>query len=294
MPEIMTPVQLRNGRWYKREDCHRGDFGVNGSKLRACQHLLRQAVDRGAKRIISASSVLSPQSAMAAVVARDLGIPCTLIYGATRPETIMRHAAPVIAATAGGQFEYVPVGFNPYLQRAALIRAAAEPGAYVLNYGITPPLNSSQVDIAAFHFSGAQQVANLPLNVETLVIPFGSGNTAAGVLYGLSQYRNEVRRVVLVGIGPSRLNWLRGRLDLLGARLVQAEIEHIDLHGLRYATYQQRMPGNADGIELHPTYEGKVVRYLDETQPSWWTRRDGSTGMWIVGGSIGVLKEEAA
>jgi uncharacterized membrane protein len=45
--------------------------------------------------------------------------------------------------------------------------------------------------------------------------------------------------------------------------------------------------GFADGIVLHPTYEGKVVRYLDEHRPSWWTRRDGSTALWIVGGPIG-------
>jgi hypothetical protein len=61
----------------------------------------------------------------------------------------------------------------------------------------------------------------------------------------------------------------------------------VDLHGSRYASYSDRMPGRADGIVLHPTYEGKVVRYLDEHRPSWWTRRDGSTALWIVGGPIG-------
>ena len=46
------------------------------------------------------------------------------------------------------------------------------------------------------------------------------------------------------------------------------------------------MPGQADGIVLHPTYEGKVVRYLDEKAPEWWVRRDGTTCLWIVGGPL--------
>lgn len=228
---------------------------------------------------------------MAAVVARDLGLPCTLIYGATRPETVVRHIAPVIAASAGGEFEFVPVGFNPYLQRAARIRQANEPGSYVLNYGITPPGDATPADVEAFHRSAAEQVHNLPVNVETLVIPFGSGNSAAGVLYGLHRYGPVgVRRVVLVGIGPSRREWLHARLDRLGVDfdLTPVRIEVIDLHAMRYATYAQRMPGQADGIDLHPTYEGKVVRYLDEKSPAWWTRRDGTTALWIVGGQIGT------
>ena len=37
---------------------------------------------------------------------------------------------------------------------------------------------------------------------------------------------------------------------------------------------------------IRDSYEGKVVRYLDAAEPEWWTRRDGSTAFWIVGGPL--------
>lgn len=286
-----TPVELRNGRWYKREDLYRApsciNGTVNGSKLRACQHLIDRARSRGVTRVISAASVLSPQSAMAAVVARDKGLKCTVIVGATTPEKALRHRSIAIAAEAGAEIEAVPVAYNPYLQKAARDRADAEPNAWRLPYGITTEDKASVEDIRAFVQVGAEATGNLPPEVQTLVIPFGSGNTALGVLYGLFMSRHLPRRVVLVGIGPDRRAWLNARLALLDVPWPSGvDLLHLDLHGTGYASYGDKMPGAVDGIELHPTYEGKVLRYLDEKAPRFWTRRDGSTCLWIVGGPI--------
>lgn len=285
-PVSLTPVEDRNGRLYKREDLHSAAHGVNGAKLRACQHLIGRAAERGARRIVSAASVLSPQNAMAAVVAAEHGLPCTVILGATKPETSMRHKAVAIAAAAGADFEYVPVGYNPYLQKAARDRVDREPDAYHLQYGITVPPKAHLDEVRAFHSVGATQVRNLPRKVSTLVVPFGSGNTAASVLLGLSLHRPpNLRRVVLVGIGPDRRAWLTDRLAALGADM-PAGLTHYDLHGTGFARYADKMPETRDGIAFHPTYEGKVVRYLDQHAPEWWTRRDGTTCLWIVGGPL--------
>jgi hypothetical protein len=287
-PTALTPVELREGRWYKREDLYTLPQGVNGAKLRACQHLIGGGKARGATRVISAASLLSPQNAMAAVVARSLGMGCTVIIGGSRPDTAKRHLSYRIAEAAGADFLHVPVGYNPYLQKKAGELAAAHPDWYWLRYGITTPPDASTSDLRAFAQVGGDQVDNLPDTVETLVIPFGSGNTAAGVLYGLSRRAPAaLKRVVLVGIGPNRLQWLSDRLERLGAeRVPGAELEHLDLHGTGYASYGDRMPATVDGIVCHPTYEGKVVRYLDEHAPEWWARRDGTTCLWIVGGPL--------
>lgn len=279
----LTPFQLRAGRWYKREDLNRGPAGVNGAKLRACDHLIGQAAERGARRVISAASVLSPQNAMAAVLAAHYGLGCTVVVGGTSPRTTFRHRAMQIARDAGAGFEFIGVGYNPALQAHAARLTDLDPDAYWLRYGITPPPGADVKELEAFHWTAGAQVENLPLGVRTLVIPFGSGNTGAGVLLGLARFNPPVERVVLVCIGPDRQAWLRTRLSALG---VQGYWETIDLHGTGYATYGDRMPGTADGITLHPTYEGKVVRYLDEHRPDWWLRRDGTTCLWIVGGPL--------
>lgn len=288
----LTPVEDRNGRYYKREDAHRAGGGTNGAKLRACQHLIGKAVSEGATRIVTAASVLSPQHAIVANVSRQLGVPSLHIVGGTKPTTAQRHPSVQSALRAGAKFEFVPVGYNPYLQKAARERTASLEKAYLLHYGITPPPGATPRELAAFHDTGAQQVRNLPPGVRTLVIPFGSGNSAAGVLYGISQFRPAgLRQVKLIGIGPNRLEWLFDRLATIGAK-IDYDIEHFDLHGTGYAKYGDKMPGEADGIVLHPTYEGKVVRYLDELAPSWWTRRNGTTCMWIVGGPLPTVKKE--
>ena len=283
----LTPFELRNGRWYKREDLHRGPAGVNGSKLRACDHLISRAAGTGARRVISAASVLSPQNAMASILAARYGMTCTIVAGGTTERTAFRHRSMQTARSTGADFEFIKVGYNPALQAHAKQLAAADPTAYWLQYGITPPPSATRHELFDFHWTAGAQVENLPARVRTLVIPFGSGNTGAGVLLGLSKFEPMLERIVLVCIGPDRQPWLRNRLNTLGLPGHGNWWETIDLHGSGYATYGDRMPGTADGITLHPTYEGKVVRYLDEHAPDWWTRRDGSTALWIVGGPIG-------
>lgn len=287
-PTDLTPVEDHDGLWVKREDLHRNAaYGVNGAKYRACRHLMSRAVLEGAETVVSASSVLSPQAAMAAVLAEELGLDCRIIVGGTTPEKAVRHKSIAIAATAGAEIEAIAVGYNPALQKAAF-RAAEAEGVWRLPYGISTPADAPLEDLEAFVKVGAPQTANLPDEVETLVIPFGSGNTAAGVLYGLHDERPEaLRKVVLVGIGPDRLGWVEARLGQLGRTMVPEGVElvHAPLHPW-FATYGDRMPETLDGIVLHPTYEGKVVRFLNQAEPDYWTRNDGTTALWIVGGPL--------
>jgi len=290
-PNELTPVELRNGRYYKREDLHRNEkYGVNGAKFRACRHLFSRAIAEGATSVVSASSVLSPQAAMAGVLAEEFGMDCTLVLGATKETTAPKHISVKIAMDAGATLNLdSKVAYNPVIQKAGN-RLSEELGAWQLPYGITTPGNAPPAEVEAFLEVGGVQVVNLPKEVETLVIPFGSGNTAAGVLYGLSQFlpTNGLKRVVLVGVGPDRLAWVKSRLDYVGVNMdaLPFEIVHMPLHGW-YADYADRMPETADEIVMHPTYEGKVVRFLNESKFPWWQNRDSKTCLWIVGGPIG-------
>lgn len=284
----LTPVELRNGIWYKREDLYRIDPpGVNGSKLRACQYLINGARSAGYQKVVSAQSVLSPQAAMSAVVAQQVGLDCEIIVGATTPEKAVRHPSIRIAVDAGATVRAVPVAYNTALQKAAH-KAAEEPGVWRMPYGITTPADAGTEEIEEFLKVGAAQTANLPDDIETLVLPFGSANTACGVLYGLhDKWPMELQDVYLMEIGPSRRDWATDRLERVGRSTVPdgIRLHYITLHDV-WATYGDRMPETLDGIRFHPTYEGKMIRYLNLVKPEWWTRRDGSTCFWIVGGEF--------
>lgn len=292
-PEALTPWQNRNGMWYKREDYHRNRYGVNGAKYRACRHLIETAAkERGVDHIVSAQSVRSPQAAIAATLAEEMDLGCTIVVGASKPETAAKHPSIRIALEAGAMLDTSrKVAYNGVIQPYAA-RLAEELGAYQVPYAISPPADAPDEAVEAFLRVGALQARNLPPEVETLVIAFGSGNTTAGMLYGLSRFApegNRVRRVVLVGVGPDRMQYLGQRLEQAGVDTLDLwenlEIVHIPLHGW-YAEYADLMPETLDGIFLHPTYEGKVARYLNEDKPDWWTRRDETTGFWIVGGPM--------
>ena len=60
-PKDVTPVELRDGMFYKREDALSRPSGANGSKLRACFHLAERAKEQGYDTVVSAQSVLSPK-----------------------------------------------------------------------------------------------------------------------------------------------------------------------------------------------------------------------------------------
>ena len=57
-------------------------------------------------------------------------------------------------------------------------------------------------------------------------------------------------------------------------------VHHYDLHKTKYVDYQDEMPWEHNGIELHPTYEGKVMTYVNEKLPFLMNEK---TMFWIVG-----------
>jgi hypothetical protein len=90
----------------------------------------------------------------------------------------------------------------------------------------------------------------------------------------------------MVIVGPDRRGWLWERLETIRrvsgvdvARYVAGlNMEYHDLHGTGYATYADRMPWTTSGIEMHPTYEGKICRYFHENGIDL-----GGSTFWIVG-----------
>ncbi len=279
-PDDLTPWELRGGRHYKREDYHRNPYGANGAKYRLARWMMKRAQDAGYSHVVSAQSVLSPQSSIVATLAEELGMDCTLCYGASRATTAVRHRNVAIAAQAGAHFDFTcRVAYNGALQSHGA-RVAAELGAWQMPYVSTP----GPEDLEEALEVGGAQARNLPRGIRHLVIPFWSGNTASGILYGLDKYgTKDVEDILLVGIGPDRWDWLNARLAVVGAHQIMAMVRHVPLHPA-FARYADAMPETLDGITFHPTYEGKVIRYLNQSLWTPWRKRDDSVGFWIVGG----------
>lgn len=291
-PPELTRVEQRAGRWYKREDATVHRSGVNGAKWRQCQYLIRRAREAGHEGVVTGASVLSPQLAMTAVAAANEGLRCTIVVGGTTLESAAKAKSVALALRHGADLRTAAVGYNPALQQLVR-RHVAETGDYELRYGVTTGPDATNDDVLAFHRVGAPQARNLPTDVRTLVVPFGTGNSTASLLLGLAERPEDPpERIVLAGIGPNRLEWLHERLakmgDARGEPLRELPIFHHDLHGAGLVRYTDRVRWTSDGIRLHPTYEAKVARWLDgnpHVAPGW-AERDGTACLWIIGGDL--------
>lgn len=284
---MLSPINTMFGIQFKRDDLYRRENGVNGSKLRACEYLIDRAIRDGAKSVVSGAACISPQHAIVSTICRERGLPYVSIIGGVDAEkAVKNHKSVAIAHANGASFISRPVGFNPALQRAAK-QHSEETGSYVLRYGIAIEDDASVADIKGFHSKVAEQCANV--DVDELILPFGSGNTGVGVLYGLALKSKRPKTVHLMEIGPSRRAWADDRLEALGIKRGLAglpyEVRMTTLHNT-WAKYMDRMPYKLGTIKFHPTYEGKIIKYLETHKPAVWKKRDGSVGFWVVGGEL--------
>lgn len=310
---VLTPVEyhkdINTGRecFYKREDYFAplGYGGINGSKLRQAIYLgCTRIANTKSPYIVGAMSTHSPQLPMQTAVAKHFGKKTVTITGGSNPKASISHPMVEMAAWFGSEFCLSKVGYNAVLQaRGKEIRDYIGGDTFYMEYGITLDETHSDREIFDFHLVGAEQVKNIPDHITDLVIPAGSCNSATSVLLGLILYpKMNIKRIHLVGTGPSKIPYMTERIErmenILGYETrifsglpykkkstcpeeFQFKTVFYDLHGEKYCKYEDRMDYKVDDdIELHPTYEGKIMRYINERMPDLVSP---NTLFWIVG-----------
>lgn len=270
--------------------------------------------------VISGTSVKSPQLPMGSAVAMHYGLNSIHVIGATKPEIAGKHENVAMATWFGARFYVNRgIAYNPVLQRKVkqLLETCPDLKDYFyLEYGITldhkinPPAS-----VEKFHWIGSEQV-DIPDYIEDLIIPAGSCNSCTSILYGLARNRpKNLKNVWLIGIGPNKIDFIEERLDIIQRisgvmtkpwnrtyhdspdlqgkydhdidRFFDGNnepdpfnVHHFDLHSTKYVDYQDEMPYDYHGLEMHPTYEGKVMTYVQERLPH---LINDKTLFWIVG-----------
>ena len=312
----MTPVHFWEDMYLKREDYFAplGYAGINGAKLRQCIWLTNEYIKRGGvDGVISGASVLSPQLPMGSAVAYHYGLNSMHVIGATRPDVCMKKEMVKMATWFDAEFYFIKVAYNPCLQRKVKqLKAGEYKNYYELNYGIAVDPEEKINKIIEFHNLSGNQVQNIPEHITDLVIPSGSCNSTISILYGLAKYRPLKKlNVHLVGIGPSKIKFIYERLKLIKENskintlnytkkfdneIFKSEVGddsydlyYYDLHSTGYVDYQQQMKYDFGGIELHPTYEGKVMTYLRDKLPH---LANENTLFWIVGSKPYLVEME--
>ena len=270
--------------------------------------------------VISGTSVKSPQLPMGSAVAEHYGLDSVHVIGATKPKVAIKHENVSAATWFKAKFFVNPhIAYNPVLQKKCqeiLANSDAARDFFYLEYGITldhkAKWNSAE-RVERFHYVGSEQVKNIPDHIENIVIPAGSCNSCTSILYGLARYKpKNLRNVYLIGIGPNKIDFIEERLDIIAkvsgintkpyvrqfhdspdkmnkySSVLDADplpnwnfnLHHYDLHTTKYVDYQDEMMYTHGDIEFHPTYEGKMMTYVNERYPSLLNEK---TMVWIVG-----------
>ena len=306
----LTPVEKHEGIYVKREDkfATLGYGGINGSKLRQAIWIFHRFVSQNPNftHMFSGTSVKSPQLPMGSAVALHYGKESMHVLGATKPETAIKREMVEMATWFTAKFDIINIGYNHNLQnRVKHIMKNGFDNDFYLEYGITTTENDKMIE--AFHRIGAEQVRNIPDDVETLILPAGSCNSTTSILYGIHLFKpKSLKKVYLIGIGPNKIKFIEQRLNsisrIIGENIkcfkrnftnnpelniqedeffdYEYELIHHDLHTTGYVSYQDEMPFEFDNIELHPTYEGKVMTYVKDKLPEILTEK---SLFWIIG-----------
>jgi D-cysteine desulfhydrase len=210
--------------WVKRDDLTHRIYG--GSKVRKLGALLEDAKCRGATKLVTVGAVGSHHVLATGVFARLAGLE---VEAVVLPQPESPHVLETVRASIGQGVMLVPAESYAEARRQLAVRAAA--GAYPIPAGGSNLLGTLGLVAAAAELAEQVRQGVLP-EPDLIVVPLGSGGTAAGLSAGV--LRAGLRsRVLAVAIADPVKVFLR-RARVLANELVEqtsrsAVLERLEL-----------------------------------------------------------------
>jgi 1-aminocyclopropane-1-carboxylate deaminase/D-cysteine desulfhydrase-like pyridoxal-dependent ACC family enzyme len=279
-PDELTPVEQHGRRWYKRDDLFMpfADVPLSGGKVRQAMRLLGakrdEIVEQHDGYVLTTTSVHSPQGLIIARVAHELGLRCVIFVGATTTsKALAKHPMLVAALRTGALLDTsARLGYESALVAEVKRWQAAHDGrGYFVRFGI-----NLEDDPDAIIGSTADQCANLPESVDTIVVPVGAGITAGGIILGAREHRPDARVVCVQISGYDRTPTIDN---------IVGDFGDYEWHVITGVPYSRLVHVDvAPGFGLDPIYEAKAWQWMD-TRPDLDSER---VCFWVVGDSRAV------
>lgn len=255
----LTPVHAHGGWWAKREDLagYTGPDAPSGAKVRQYAAMIAASPDDAALMVgCSADSAMQMYVAHAAATHRRTGIVVV-------PKRAARSAATDYAASMGAEVVEVSPGY-PAVYRKRMRELAGTLGVPVVRW-----------DRRYAAHDTAAQIANLPEGARRVVVPTGSGLTAAGVIGGLHAAGRHDVAVVAVCVSP-----------LAVGDVIAETVAGMFGHGVTTpldvvppaSAYGKPIVGTLpDGTVLDPFYSAKALTHVGEGDVFWVSGRRPTT-----------------
>jgi 1-aminocyclopropane-1-carboxylate deaminase/D-cysteine desulfhydrase len=278
--------------WLKRDDV--GSLGLVGNKVRKLEFTLGEAVDGGARTVVTLGAPQSNHARATASAAARLGLDAVLVMGGTAPEGPPTGNL-LLDALFGAELLYA--GTEDWAQLAATVQAVAQEraNAYALPAGGSSPVGALGFAAAYAELRGQLEAAGV--RPQSIYHASTSGGTHAGLMLGHA----------LAGGGPAPIGFDVGQIvpdargltawlaneaaALLGADASLTEGDaHLDLSQLGggYGAFTQAgieaigLLARTEGVVLDPVYSAKGMAGLIADARA--GRIDGPVVFWHTGG----------
>lgn len=268
--------------WIKRDDCTGLAFG--GNKARKLEYLLAAAMDAGADVVIAFGGVQSNHTRMTAAAARRLGLDCSLVLAGSPPEDVDGNL--LLSRILGATLSFLnltPAELTPEMVAKALATEEERFRAkgrrpFVLGPGGSTPLGA--LGYRRCHDELLASAQRDKLDIDHIVVAFGTGGTLAGLVLGniLAGRRARVTGVSVAPPGmpeslgvPSVKSLVEKAATLIDRPVTVSEEDVRIVHehaGRAYAaptpeaTEAIRSLARTEGIFLDPVYTGKAMAGL--------------------------------
>ncbi len=176
-PVYRLPVEGEAEIWVKDDGLTHPEYG--GNKVRKLDGLLAEAAARGARRVVTVGAVGSHHVLATTLFAARLGIRTT---AGLFPQRADRHVEQTIRAAMGLGLRPLPAASRA--GAALLALATVRAGDFVVAPGGSSPAGCMGYVTAARELEGQVRAGLFP-EPDLIVVPFGSGGTAAGLVAGL-------------------------------------------------------------------------------------------------------------
>lgn len=284
---FVSPVQEQEGVFYKRDDLFVpfGPGGLNGGKCRQTFHLIKYSIHllttKFDRKMITTSSVYSTSGAILAAYGHLLEFEAILAVGGTKPDTIDKHHMMRLAKAYGCDVRIVcGTGMaGPLKKRLTEICETEQ----VFNAVFSDNVDTRQ---AAILDPISAQVANIPDELDNLVVPVGTGIHLLAIMRGLEQHGKKVKRIIGCHVGPDRRKKIDGYLSPLEWQNPTYDMVPLNLKTAYAKPCIEQMP---NGDPLDEIYEAKAHVWMRENLDT----KNEKTLFWIVGRRPSVEETDA-
>ena len=284
---MITPIELIDNIYYKRDDYFKpfGDYHVNGGKVRQALIMFEKYIDdiksKHNNGVITAGSVHSPQSANIAKVAEFHQVKCITCVGGTKPENLDKHHMMRLTKHYGCEIKIVAGHGMSNVIHARMRELAEENGYMVIEQGELLEKNPSEM-----FYATADQVENIPEELDNLVVSTGVGIQLMGILLGLKKFNKKVKRIHSICVGPTREKHMkRYENELLKTQdgMVWDKPESLNLNEFTMLSHKSPYGKGHDYMVndsyIDDIYEGKAYQWMLENVDT----ANEKTLFWCVG-----------